>query len=180
MNTPVRVNSLQTFQVVFYDRVLHPELFALKGRRVVKQSGYEFEAWLMPGSHVLRFEMGEVRASELVAEQDRSLPMKGVVHAFVCAGEHEWEHTFAKQGVTYMTTVQSETLAENVYESIYREMSEHAREMGSLCHAWEDEAGRCLSLIDIERRSKDVSAECYHLIASSGLVLRTQTIFERS
>ena len=70
METPARVNSLQTYQVIVYDRALHPEFFDLKSRRVEKRNGFEFEAWLMSGSHVLRFELGRDCASELVTDLD--------------------------------------------------------------------------------------------------------------
>lgn len=181
MNTPTRSsNSLQTYQTILYGRALHPELFALRARRVVRHGGYELEAWLTPGGHVLRFEHGSVCATELLTDQERNLPTAGIVTAFLCAGERDYEHTFGKNAVTYMTTVQTETLSENLYNSTYQEMLAFVRETTALAHAWSDEGGRCLSVVDLQRYNQEVHAQAYHLIAAGGIVVRTQTIFEHA
>ncbi|MCC6676988.1 MAG: DUF2617 family protein [Phycisphaerales bacterium] len=177
MNLPTK-NSLQSYQVVLYHRALHPELFQLRGRKVIRHGDYELESWVMSGSHLLRFEHKSLCASELVTDQDRNLPEGGVVTAFLCAGERDYEHAFKKDRVTYMTTVQTETLSDNLFAATYEEMLDFGRESGALTHAWEDESGRCLSMIDVQRYSTEVHAQAYHLIANGGIVLRTQTIFE--
>jgi hypothetical protein len=180
MNTQTKQNNLQSYQTILYGRALHPELFQLRARRVVAHNGYELEAWITPGGHVLRFEDGSVCATELVTDQDKNLPATGVVAAFLCAGERDFEHTFPRGGVTYMTTIQTETLSENLYAGTYDEMLEFVRETGALAHAWNDAIGRCLSVIDIERHNDQVHANAYHLLAAGGVVIRTQTIFERA
>jgi hypothetical protein len=177
MNVPARGNSLQSYQVVVYDRALHPELFSLKGRKVVKHGKYELEAWIMCGQHVLRFESGPVCASELLTDQDRNLPATGVVTAFLCAGERDFEHRF--RAVTYMNTVQTETLSENLYSNTFDEMIQFGKESRSLMHEWSDDSGRCASILDIQRYQTQVHAQSYHLIATQGIVVRTQTIFEQ-
>lgn len=178
MTTPTRPNSLQTYQTVLYSRALHPELFALRGRRVVRHGAYELEAWVMPGSHLLRFEFGPLCACELVTDREDSLPDTGVVAAFLCAGEREFEHRFEPQRVTYMTNVQTETLSENLYWATLNEMNDYAREVDALVYSWEDDAGPNLSVIDTQRYSREVHIQAYHLQAHGGLVLRTQSIFE--
>ncbi len=179
METPARVNSLQTYQVVLYDRALHPEFFDLKSRRVEKRNGFEFEAWLMSGSHVLRFELGRACASELVTDQDRGLPDTGVVAAFLCAGERDYDHAFPSGRMNYITTVQTETLAENLYLSTHEELLAFGRESEAMIHEWADETGPCLSILDMQRLSREMHVQAYHLLANQGLVLRTQTIFEQ-
>ncbi len=42
MNLPTK-NSLQSYQVILYHRALHPELFQLRGRKVVRHGDYELE-----------------------------------------------------------------------------------------------------------------------------------------
>ncbi|VAX39833.1 hypothetical protein MNBD_PLANCTO03-1463 [hydrothermal vent metagenome] len=179
MDTPTRSNSLNTYQVVLYDRALHPEFFELKTRRVERLNGFEFEAWLMNGAHVLRFESGSLCASELVTDQERGLPDTGVVTAFLCAGERDYDHSFAAGGLGYITTVQTETLAENLYLTTYEELLAFGREGESLIHQWEDDVGPCLSMLDMQRLSTEMHVQAYHLLANQGIVLRTQTIFEQ-
>lgn len=178
MNLPTRPSGVQSYQTVLYNKALHPELFSLKGRRVVAHGDYELEAWIMAGCHLLRFERTGLCLSELVTDQEDGLPDSGVVSTFQCAGERDFEHDFKKDGVNYMTTVQTETLSENVYLSTLREMRALVTESGCLAHAWNDAAGPCLSLIDTQRFKREVHAQCYHLVASGGFVLRTQSIFE--
>jgi hypothetical protein len=179
MNIPAKSNSLQTYQLLLYRRALHPELFQLKARRTLSHNGYEFEAWIMPGAHLLRFQIPGVCASELVTDQNSGLPTEGAVTSFPCAGEHEFEYRFDPGRVKYVVSVQTETLTDNLYAATYLEMLDFAEETESLVHKWTDnDGGKCLSLLDIQRMTREVHAQSYHLIAQCGLVLRTQTIFE--
>ncbi len=179
MSLPVKSPSLQSYQVLLYNRALHPDAFPLKGRRVIKQGTYEFEVWIMSGAHLLRFESGGLCACELVSDQEGRLPETGIVSAFLCAGERDFEHRFTREHATYMTTVQTETLSENLYIATYAEMMDVARTTNALIHRWNDESGKCMSMVDVQRYNREVHAQAYHLIATGGLVLRTQTIFEQ-
>jgi hypothetical protein len=180
MSQHTKATSLHTYQSVLYGRALHPELFTLKDRKVLKTKDYEFEAWIMNGGHMLRFEHRTMCASELVTDQDGSLPDSGVLAAALCAGERDYEHKFPRDGVLYLTTVQTETLSENLYAATFEEMLSFAVEVTGMCCVWEDGVGRCLSLIDIQRYPNELHAQAYHLQANGGVVVRTQTIFEHA
>ncbi|MCA9299174.1 MAG: hypothetical protein KDA28_08920 [Phycisphaerales bacterium] len=182
MNVPsrpqiVKSSALQSYQTILYSRALHPELFDLKGRTVVRHNEYELEAWVMEGAHLLRFEHDDLCACELVTPQESGIPDASVVSAFYCAGERDYEHLFPRQRVNYMTTVTTETLSDNLYAATLQEMRDHARETDALHLHW-DADGESLSLIDIQRLCKEVHIQAYHLLAQGGLVLRSQTIFE--
>jgi hypothetical protein len=178
MSVPVKSPTLQSYQVLLYNRALHPELFPLKGRRVVRHGNYEFEVWVMEGSHLLRFEHAALCACELMTDQEGRLPESGVVSGFLAAGERDFEHRFTKDKVTYMTTVQTETLSENLYVATMAEMLDYGRSSDALTHRWNDGTGPCLSMIDLQRYNREIHAQSYHLMATGGLVIRTQTIFE--
>lgn len=166
-------------QLLLYRRPLHPELFPPKARRVIQHGQYELEAWIMPSGHVMRFRFGAFNACELVIPQETGLPVEGAVTAMPCAGEHEFEHVFEPERVTYMTSVQTETLPENLYNATYEEMLEFAAEIEALIFRWRDPAGgENLSMLDVQRMNKEVHGQAYHLVAASGLVVRTQSIFE--
>jgi len=180
MKIQVRSSSLQTYQAVLYDRTLHPELFQMRSRRVVSHGRYELEVWLMPGSHLLRFELDQRCICELVTDQESGLPSTGILAAFPCAGERDYEHEFKPWGVTYMTTVQTETLSETLYVATFKEMSDFAAQNEALTHEWQDSAGRCMSIVDIQWFDSQIHAQSYHLLAQGGLVLRTQSIFEHA
>ncbi|MFI4898814.1 MAG: hypothetical protein ACIARR_13450 [Phycisphaerales bacterium JB059] len=171
-------NILQMYQASLYQRALHPELFNLQDRLVIRHGEYEFEAWLMPGEHVFRFERGGWCACELVSDREAGMPQAGIVDTFYCAGEHEYEHVFKSQNAAYLANVQTEQLSENIYLATVQEMREHASAENAMSYEWEDEAGPCLSVLDIQRYSREVHAQAYHLLARGGVVLRTQSIFE--
>jgi hypothetical protein len=178
VNQAAKQNSLQSYQVVLYDRALHPELFQLRQRRVMTHGGYELESWVMRGAHALRFEYRGMCVTELVSDQEHGLPDSGVVAAFLCAGERDFDTSFERLKIGYMTTVQTEQLSENLYLATYEEMLDYASEVDAISHRWEDAAGPGLSMLDVQRFSKEIHIQSYHLVAAGGIVLRTQTIFE--
>lgn len=175
---PTNPNVLQTYQVALYQRALHPELFNLQGRRVIQHRDYEFEAWLMPAGHVLRFERNGACLCEVVSDREEGLPQLETVETFLAAGEHEFERAFKAMGVNYMTNVQTEQLSENIFLATLDEMRQHASDQDALAFEWEDDAGHCLSIVDVQRFSAEVHAQTFHLLARGGVVVRTQTIFE--
>lgn len=179
MNSQGKPNSTLMYQVVLYGRALHPELFLLKKRKKFSHAEYELESWLMNGSHLLRFgHCDGFCASELVTDQERDLPDTGVVTAFQCVGEHDYEHCFKPKGVNYICTVQTETLSENQFLADFDEYLDFARKGQALTHQWRDDGGNCLSIVDVQQQNRQVHAQAYHLIAGPRLVLRSQSIFE--
>jgi hypothetical protein len=178
-NPSISPNIAQSFQFALYHRALHPELFDLRGRRVVRHEGYELECWVFPGGHALRFEHGPACYSEVVGPADAALPQSNVVNAFPCLGEHDLDQHFPRDKVGYITTIQSEQLTENLFLATFEEMRDFARDVNALVYRWDSEAGPCMSMIDVQRQSREVHAQAYHLLAPGGVVLKTQTIFEQ-
>lgn len=179
MNTTAKSNSLQSYQVILYGRALHPELFSLKGRQVLRNGDYEVESWTMNGSHLLRFEYKTVCCCELVTDNEKN-PTQGVVSSFLCAGEHEFEHRFPKDRVNYMTSVQTETLSENLFATEFEELLDLGKKMNALIHRWNDDVGPCLSVLAMQALNREAHIQAYHLLANGGLILRSQTIFEHA
>jgi len=169
--------NIQTYQIAVYDRALHPELFQLRRRRVVTQSPYELETWVLPGGHVLRFEYGTACYCELVTDAEE-VPSKGAVVVLPCGSERDYDAVFDRERVGYMTTVQSEQLSENLYIATFNEMLDYAQEVEAVLHRWDTPNGRNMSMLDIQQFSREVHVQGYHLQARGGVVLRTQTIFE--
>ena len=177
--SPAKAVATQPHKIVLYSRALHPELFQLKSRRVHKKCAYELEAWLLHGMHVLRFAHNGSCACELLTDQERS-PVSGIVAAFPCAGEREIEHTFEDEGVTFMSTIQTENLNEHIYDSTYAEFCALAHENNAQIAKWNDGHGNIRSVIDVQEYPEEVHVQCYHMLAAGRLVLRTQTIFEHA
>ncbi len=180
MNSTSRGSAAsQSLQMYLYRRPLHPDPFPLKGRKMLAQPGYELEAWIMPGGHVLRFRHNDLTLSELLVDHEDNLPVEGAITGFPCAGDHDFEKQFTAEKVGYCTAVQTETLNTNLYKSTYEDMLDYAKETNALSYKFLDGDGRkCMSLLDLQQLSKEVHCSSFHLLAGTGLVVRTQTIFE--
>jgi hypothetical protein len=175
MKSPI---NLQAYRLILYKRALHPELFKVKGRRTIAHNGYEFEAWIMPGSHLMRFQYGDECAVELITDMEDGIPDRGILTALPCAGERDHDHAFGNR-IKYCTTVHTEQLPESLYRATYQELTKYGQDSKGMIHTWTDEdGGKCASILVVERIRKEINAEAYHLMAGGGVVLRSQTLFE--
>lgn len=178
MSFASKTTSLQAYNMLLYKSAIHPEFFPISGRRRIEHAGYEFESWIFRGGHVLRFQQGKTIATEVVSESFEKLPQRGLVTALPCAGEKDHDQEFGDE-VTYMTSIQTETLSDHLYLSTYNELLEHGRLCEGLLAVWHDELGRNnLSMLDMQRYSDQVHVQAYHCRSDCSLVLRTQTIFQ--
>lgn len=177
MSLSNKSQSTQVFRMLLFQRALHPELFNIHDRRAFTNPEYEVESWLYPGGHLLRFQTGGHCMTEVVADQDLSLPERGLAHQLPCIGEKEYEHAI-EGAIKFVAAVQTENLSDNLYQATLSEMREFANETEAMRVEYEDGAYTNFSMIDIQRFRKEIHAQSYHLIGAGGFVLRTQSIFE--
>lgn len=179
MTSPTKPTSLQAYTLLVYRKAVHPEFFAIDSRRRIENGGIEAEAWVFRGGQVVRFQQDRLCICEVVTDQPHALPERGLIKNTLCAGEHEHEETLS-DALTYMTTVQTETLAEHLYVGTYREMVAHAKENESLVVEWADPStGKPnLSLVDLQRYRGEIHVQGWHLRSDCGLVLRTQSMLQ--
>jgi hypothetical protein len=175
-----KTSNAQVFRLMLYTRPLHPELFNLQNRRIHNQLEYEVETWVTPNGHVIRFQAGDETLTEAVIDSGDHLPEAGLEHALACLGEKDFELECEEDfGVGYVTTVQTESLTDNLYMATLRELRDFVREANSLAYEWIDDDGTpCLSIVDTQVYRKEFHVQSYHLLGGSGIVLRTQSIFE--
>ena len=170
--------NAQMFRLMVYHRALHPELLDLQGRRLYRHGEYEVECWIAPSGHVVRFGLEGEAVTEVVIEKGDHLPELGLIHALPCLGEKD----FQLEGdgrIGYVTTVQTESLSDNLYMATYREMLDFAQESDSLLYERKNSDGLAsLSVLDCQKFKRELHVQSYHLIGSNGMVLRTQSIFE--
>ena len=174
----IKPNILAGYQVVLYSKALHPETLDMHGRRIFTGRTYELEAWIMKGSHALRLECGTLCTTELICEHDRPIPTSGIVFAHIVGAEKDIDYKFVKQGVRYISSIQLETLAPNLYYETYEELLSTARRNNLLNHLWTQPEGQGLSVLEIEREATQVTALGFHMMPATGIVVRTQTMFE--
>ncbi len=183
MSVSSKSANAQIFRLMLYRRALHPELFELQGRRVDRHGDYEVEAWITHGSrgigHMVRFQVFGKTLAEVCLDEGDHLPETGLVHALPCLGEKDFELENPEGPIGYVTTIQTETLTDNLYAATLREMQDFARETGSLAYEGLGPDGvPTLSVLDTQKYKHEFHVQSYHLLGGSGTVLRTQSIFE--
>ncbi len=181
MSVSHKSSNTQIFRLMLYRRALHPELFDLQQRRVLRHGDYEVEAWVVPSGHAVRFTVGGRCLTETVLEHADHLPELGLVHALPCLGEKDYEmpREPGKPSIGYVTTIQTESLTENLYTTTMQEIRDFADTASSLIHTWKDEDGAVsMSMLDMQKYKREFHIQSYHLTGNNGLVLRTQSIFE--
>ena len=137
MSISSKASSLQSYSLALFRGALHPEFFRIEGRRQIRHGEYDFEAWIFPGGHLLRFEVGGTCVTEVVSDDVDAIPDRGHIATMPCAGERDHEAEFSDR-VTYMTSIQTETLSGHLYLGTFNEMVEHAREGGCPISEWTD------------------------------------------
>ncbi len=178
MSYSSKVSSLQSYNMCLYRTALHPEFFDIAGRNCIQHGEYEFDAWIFPGGHAVRYEYGGLCVSEVVSDDISQLPDRGLVTSLPCAGEKEYESEFSDQ-IIYMTSIQSETLTDHLFLSTYNELLDHAKSNQALLSIWGDQPEKPnLSMIDMQRFADQIHLQSFHLRSDCGLVLRTQSIFQ--
>jgi hypothetical protein len=177
LNTAKLPGSL-AYAMLLYRRAVHPEFFGIEARRKIEHLNCEFEGWIFRGGHCVRFQDGNSCFCEVVVDNPTNLPDRGLSGTLPCAGEHDHEEKVSDT-VNYMTTIQSESLSDHLYLGTYKEMLQHGRDSDSLMVAWTEPNGKPnLSLIDLQRFRNELHVQGYHLRASNGLVIRTQSMIQ--
>ncbi len=180
MSVSHKSSNTQIFRLMVYRRALHPELFDLQDRRMYRHGEYEAEGWVIPGGHVMRFQVDGQCLTETVIENGDHLPENGLIHALPCLGEKDYEMA-PEEGsrLGYVTTIQTESLTDNLYQATYREMRDFAQQVEAQLYEWTDADGAmCMSILDCQKFKNQFHIQSYHLLGASGMVLRTQSIFE--
>jgi len=179
MSVSHKSSNAQLFRLMVYRRALHPELFNLQGRRTHRHGEYEVETWVAPAGHVARFQVDGGCITEAVLEDADHLPETGLIHALPCLGEKDYELGEPEGKLNYVTTIQTESLTDNLFMATFREMRDFATESQALMHEWKDADGSLnMALLDAQKYKREFHLQSYHLIGATGLVLRTQSIFE--
>ena len=177
MQAPDKLIEQPTYSMALFRSAIHPEFFQIEERTEVQHNGYNFEAWLCKGGHILRFEYEGICVSEVVFPTVDDLPDRGHVTTIICAGERDYEQEFGDR-ITVINSMQIEFLPEHLFGDSFAELTEFAEEVNAKVITFDDEKGRGLSILDVQRYNDQLHSQSYHLHSDQGVVLRTQSIFE--
>ena len=178
MQFPEKIVDQQIYSMALFRSAIHPEFFAVEDRIEVQHNGYDFEAWLFKGGHVLRFEYEGTCVTEVVTRDPESLPERGHVTTMACAGERDHEQDFSDR-VTLITSMQIEFLPDHLFGDSHHELISFGEESNAKILRWsEPDSERNALILDVQRYNNELHTQSYHLQSHHGIVLRTQSIFE--
>jgi|TARA_B100001964_G_C14044203_1_gene514026 hypothetical protein len=167
-----------TYSMALFRTAIHPEFFEIEDRITVQHNEYDFEAWLIKGCHVLRFEYEGTCVTEVIAPNTDDLPERGHVTSLVCAGERDHEQEFGDR-ITLINSMQIEILPEHLFGDSYQELTAFGIDAGAkLIEYTTDDGNHGISILDVQRYNDELHVQSYHLHSRNGVVLRTQSIFE--
>jgi len=178
MQIPEKIIDQQIYSMALFRTAIHPEFFNVEDRIEVQHNGYDFEAWLYKGGHVLRFEYEGTCVTEVVTPDPEPLPERGHVTTMACAGERDHEQEFGDR-ITLITSMQIECLPDHLFGDSYNELISFGKESNSKMLIWtEENSDRNALILDVQRYNDQLHSQSYHLQSKHGIVLRTQSIFE--
>jgi len=128
---------------------------------------------------MLIFQSGGDCVGEAITPEMSSPPPPGCVEVLPFTVERDHEAMFADR-IRYITTVQTEIISDNLYRTMLAEMIDFTNERNALAHRWSDPGSRFESgsFIDVQRLAREVHVQTWHLDATCGLIVRSQSIFE--
>jgi hypothetical protein len=165
--------------LLLYQRTLHPELFRILATDKVNRHSYEADIWLVEGGHVIAFTADKNTLTEVIMANNEPLTDRGLLQTVPCRGE-KYHEMVSGATIRYMISTQEEQLTQTLYDATRHEMLSYAsdRELMMAELPAQDDNGAALSVLDVERRSKELLITGFHLFDENLMVIRTQTIFE--
>ncbi len=178
MDLPAKITVAQPYSMVLFRLAVHPEFFQIDKRLRVRQGTYDFESWVFQGGHALRFEADGTCVTEVITPSPEQLPERGHVATLPCGGERDHDQEFGDR-VSYITSMQTESLSDHLYADSFQELKSLGEQGDARMVTWIERGGQqSMSMVDLQRYNDELHAQGYHLRGDTGLVLRTQTIFD--
>ncbi len=162
-----------------YQRPLHPELFTIHRKRIIKTAKYEAQIWLTGCSHVVSVFAGDLCLSELITTPNQTLPRRGLVERFRFSGQRSHKCTLAK-GLSYITDFQIEKMSPNLYKQSHADLEKFARNRGIFAKYPERSIGGLepFTYIDFEARKDELHIHAFHAYPDQVTIIKTQSLFD--
>ncbi|MDB5351439.1 MAG: hypothetical protein JWN86_2686 [Planctomycetota bacterium] len=162
-----------------FGRSVHPDWFAVRVHSRITRTGWEADARIVEGGHVITWASGDVRLTEILAGPETLLPDLGLLfHSHV---KHERSTRLAPDGrVEYQTCFEAERLDAEVFAHLNEELILDASS-GDLFHRFAPAnrmAPSPMSRIHVEARSRGLSIQAFHTFPEERAIVRVQSLFE--
>jgi hypothetical protein len=170
---------VKTLRFIVYQRVLHPELFAIVANRQVTGPGYTLGIRLIPSGHSLSWRLEDACLEEVLGETHMELPETSrLIHKHV---EGERTCSFDLTPVwRYHCCVQREQLPPEQFAHLHEELVAEGISQGLLFHYQPRHRLSLapLSLIRSQPVRRGLSLSCFHTFPEEWTIVKTQSLLE--
>lgn len=162
-----------------YGRVLHPELFEIRARRLISRGGYTVTLLITTAGHVVTWCRDGLTLTEVAAGSSHPLPQRRRLLSHRLGGERS-DRVECRGGVRYQTCFQLETLDHDLFWTFQQELVAQSAKRG-LTHRFEAPARLdvgAFSWIDVETRPRSLLVQTFHTFPDDRAIVKTQSLFE--
>jgi hypothetical protein len=179
METPQINIAVEELTFSLFQRPLHPELFQVYARRLLKTLKYEAEIWITGCTHVVSVYVDGVCLSEVVSGPGQLLPQRGLIERFQFRGPRSHKCTLSR-GVSYMTDFQVEKMSPNLYKQSHTDLERFARNRGIFVKFPAMEVGglQPFCYVDFEARQNELQIHTFSAYPDQVTMIKTQSLFD--
>ena len=168
-----------TLRFNLYDRPLHPELFDIYHDHHIVKNGYEAQVWVTGCTHVIGFFRENTSLVEVVADEQTTLPQRGLLLELPFRGERDHECKRV-EGINYMMNFQVESMSPAVYSKTHHDIARLGAKRGLFVPfpKWMTRSLTPFTYIDYEAKPNEFSVFTFHAIPEDLTIVKIQSIFE--
>jgi hypothetical protein len=162
-----------------FERSIHPELFDVQQRKVIRQPDYVAEVSICEFGHAVSFRVGDRTMTEVLARRGQDLPDRNrLLHRRVKGCRDETQKLSA--GVMYHVSYQVEKLAPDVFLNLHEELLSDCRQAPiSHCFCSQNRlAPAALSFIQTDVWPRSLLIHAFHTFPDDCAIVKTQSLFE--
>ncbi len=162
-----------------YQRAIHPEFFGIHQVKRIQQRKYSAEIWVIGLSHVVSLQHEDSVLTELITDDNDSLPKVGLATSFRFRGERDHTQSFS-QGGRYLLSTQVERMTPQLFPATHRDYLHYGRNRGIFVQFehWAHDGMVPFTFIDYDARDSEFHVHAFHVFPEEMTLLKTQSIFE--
>jgi len=179
MESPQINVAVEELTFSLFQRPLHPELFQIYAKRLLKTEKYEALIWVTGCTHVISVFTDGVCLSEVVSVPSQMLPERGLIERFQFRGPRSHKCTL-NRGVSYMTDFQVEKMSPNLYRQSHIDLERFARNRGIFVKFPGLEVGglQPFCYVDFEARRSELHVHTFAAYSDQVIMIKTQSLFD--
>lgn len=162
-----------------FERSIHPELFQVQQREVIRQPEYVAEVAVCEFGHCVSLRVNNGTMTEVLARRSQDFPEQNrLMHRRVKGSRDETRRL--SSGIMYHMSYQVEKLAPEIFLNLHEELLSDCRQAPiSHCFCSQNRlAPAALSFIQTDVWPKSLLIHSFHTFPDDCAIVKTQSLFE--